>query len=119
MASEAVAGTDYAETETGYEIHTPLGLAYITDKVNNGGDMMAGKQVALTADIDLTRENADGIAFTWLPIGSSSKNFKGAFDGRGHSVKNMLVNAGTVMVGCSATFPVIRLPMSLFPVNHR
>lgn len=95
VASEAVAGTDYAETETGYEIHTPLGLAYITDKVNNGGDMMAGKQVALTADIDLTRENADGIAFTWLPIGSSSKNFKGAFDGRGHSVKNMLVNAGT------------------------
>lgn len=93
VAAEAVAGTDYTETETGYEVHTPLGLAYITDKVNNGGDLMAGKKIALTADIDLTRKNADGDVFSWLPIGSFTKNFKGAFDGRGHSVKNMSVNA--------------------------
>lgn len=99
VASEAVSGTDYAETEAGYEVHTPLGLAYIADKVSNGGDLMAGKRVSLTADIDLAHKNADGIDFTWLPIGSSTKNFKGAFDGRGHAVKNMVVNATSGYAG--------------------
>ncbi|MDD6210589.1 MAG: hypothetical protein PUB21_08300 [Bacteroidales bacterium] len=93
LGREAVAETDYTETKKGYAIHTSRGLGWIADKVNNG-DNMSGKNVYLTADIELGEKNQDGEDINWAPIGSSSsKSFKGNFDGNSYEVRNMVVNA--------------------------
>ena len=53
--------------------------------VNEGNDY-EGRNIVLTSNIDLGDED-------WTPIGSSSKQFKGTFDGKGHWVSNLNVNA--------------------------
>lgn len=103
LATEAIVGTDYTETEAGYEVHTPLGLAYIADQVNNQKNQLNGKLVTLTDDINLAKKNADGDDFDWAPIGVMGTPFKGNFDGRGHRVLNMLVRAASGYGGLFGT----------------
>ncbi len=64
-----------------------------------------GWKIKLTADIDLnpgftasTTGFTDGNSGTptqWTPIGSTSKYFKGTFDGQGHTISGMYLNTGT------------------------
>mgnify|MGYP001048019910 CR=1 FL=1 len=62
-------------------------LIAFRDEVN-GGNNFSGKIVKLAADLDVSSESP------WVPIGnSSSKPFKGTFDGDGHKITGLHLNA--------------------------
>ena len=50
------------------------------------------KYFALTQDIDLA-------GFDWIPIGADNRTWRGALDGRGHSIKNLTVNGLSANAG--------------------
>ena len=60
-------------------------LQALATEVNNGTSY-AGKKIRLTTDITLSGN-------TWTPIGNSTNKFEGTFDGQGHSISNLSVNA--------------------------
>jgi len=64
-----------------YQIGTAAELAWFAAQVNGGSYAING---ALTGDIDLA-------GYNWTPIGgtTASTAFKGSFDGKNHTVKNM------------------------------
>ena len=75
-----------------YLIGTAEELAWFAQAVNNGQRTINAK---LTADIELA-------GYDWTPIGnvsSSSKGYKGTFDGDGHWVKNLYMNSSSYPVG--------------------
>ena len=90
-AAPTTAWTDHADTswynttDTAFVITTPEQLAGLAKLVNSGTDAFRGKTIKLDADIDMR-------AFSWVPIGTSSKPFSGSFDGQGHTVSGMYYN---------------------------
>ena len=60
--------------------------SFATD-VNNG-NTYKGKKVYLVSDLDLNNEE-------WTPIGTSAKPFNGEFDGKNHTISNLVVNGGS------------------------
>ena len=68
-------------TDGVYQIGTAAELAWFAAQVNGGSYAING---ALTGDIDLA-------GYNWTPIGgtTASTAFKGSFDGKNHTVKNM------------------------------
>lgn len=87
----------YNKTDTTFEIKDAkqlAGLSAITNGTAAGiaKDTFAGKTVTLTADIDLGGVKADNGTWggkKWTPVGS----FAGVFDGDGHHISNLYVNA--------------------------
>ena len=65
-----------------YLIGTGAELAWFAQKVNAGSAKISG---ILTADIDLA-------GYEWTPIGTSSKNFSGSFDGQNHTIDNLSID---------------------------
>ncbi len=65
-----------------YLIGTGAELAWFAQKVNGGSTKISG---ILTADIDLA-------GYEWTPIGTSSKNFSGSFDGQNHTIDNLSID---------------------------
>lgn len=59
-------------------------LKWFRDDVN-AGNTYSGEYVKLTADIDLNNED-------WTPIGSSTNEFQGSFDGGSCTVSNLYIN---------------------------
>ena len=72
-----------------YEIHDAADLMAFAALVNDGEAEINGK---LMADIDMTGE-------TWTPIGNSSKNYAGIFDGQGYTVSNLTVTSNSSYIG--------------------
>lgn len=76
---------------TWYEISSKEGLEYFAKTVNGDSeaDLVAenysGMTVKLMADIDLNNEE-------WMPIGNSTNNFKGIFDGNEHKISNLNID---------------------------
>lgn len=81
------AGGDGTEASP-YRIETAQDLAYLAKKVNEDGELFAGKYIKLINDIDL-----GGVA--WEPIGDRSVaatyTFSGTFDGDGHVISGLHV----------------------------
>jgi uncharacterized repeat protein (TIGR02543 family) len=81
-------GADDIETVTPedgvYTIRNGAQLAWFAQQVNNGS--LSSANAVLDVDIDLGNEN-------WTPIGVSSDNYqyKGTFDGMGHTISNLKV----------------------------
>jgi flagellin-like hook-associated protein FlgL len=63
-----------------YKISSKEELAQLATMTNNG--KITGGTFVLASDIDLGGEE-------WTAIGTSSKQFKGIFDGNGHVIKNL------------------------------
>lgn len=88
----------YTEDDSGnVTISTAEGLAWLAVLVNglNGQDAtdFSGKTITLEGDIDLS-------AHYWTPIGISTSNyFKGTFDGDGHTISNLTIDANDSYVG--------------------
>ena len=61
-------------------------------KAVNAGNNYSGKTVILGADIDLSNRE-------WTPIGNSTTNFKGTFDGNGHIISNLKITGYKSDVG--------------------
>ena len=83
----------YVVLENGdVEISSAEGLAWLISVVNGlngcGADDFEGRKVDLLRDVDLS--GAD-----WIPIGDifsdSTLVFKGQFDGKGHTIKNLYI----------------------------
>lgn len=58
----------------------------------NGGNTYAGETVSLLADIDLQGQS-------WTPIGKTDTPFKGKFDGGGHHISGLSVDASSGPAG--------------------
>lgn len=71
------------------KISTPEELLAFAQDVNNGRYNDADDiTVELTQDIDMNGKE-------WTPIGTSSGWFKGTFDGKGHTIKNLALSSNT------------------------
>lgn len=68
-----------------YRIQTPQHLAYLAQSTNSGTSY-SGTYFILTNDISLNNQD-------WTPIGTSSHVFRGFFDGNGHTVSGININA--------------------------
>ena len=88
-----------------YEIRTAAQLAGLAQLVNNRTNF-SKKFIKLTADILLNELDEDGMPTAaegktepspWTPIGSDSKKpFQGTFDGDGHTISGLYINADKV-----------------------
>ena len=65
-----------------YEVSSPDELAWISDFVNEGNTNIS---IELMNNIDLNNKE-------WTPIGTSSKHFRGSFDGGSYTIKNLSIN---------------------------
>lgn len=85
--------TEYApELDNGwYIIRSGYHMAWFATAVNGGQYTIKGK---LAGDISLSN-------YAWKPVGgnASNKAFKGQFDGQGHSVSGLYINATTTYQG--------------------
>ena len=74
-----------------FDLTTPEQLAGLASLVNAGTDF-AGVKIYLDADIDLG-------FYQWIPIGNATYAFNGTFDGDGHTISGLKINAGSDYVG--------------------
>lgn len=86
----------YKQSEKRFEISTAEQLAGLAFLVNEGKSF-EGKTIALKNDLILNKiEDADGwlsdpSGNEWIAIGTSSKRFKGTFDGNKHTISGLYV----------------------------
>ena len=67
------------------------GLVAIATKINNG-ELAANTNITLGGDIDLSDNTyTRSLVSNWAPIGTSENPFTGTFDGRGYSIKNLVL----------------------------
>lgn len=92
MSMADVSATNWADTENQIiGISNAEELAKLAELTNAGNDT-SNRTFVLTSDIDLS-----GID-NWTAIGNNDKiqnNFKGTFDGNGHTVRNLTINKTT------------------------
>ncbi|MGM9828736.1 MAG: hypothetical protein ACI30C_01725 [Muribaculaceae bacterium] len=75
-------------SENPYQITTAAELSWFADKVNNYNANYSSKNAVLIADIDLEGSATN----TWTPIGNTTKQFKGTFDGGGHKITGLYIS---------------------------
>ena len=100
-----------------YTVITSLGAAGSTTALDLQGmnGNLAG-YYALGSNIDATTTNTwnvtAGVAAGFTPVGNSTTNFTGTFDGLGHTISNLTINLPTTnyadMFGATGTGSVIR-----------
>lgn len=91
MVSAKPAG--YTVDDSGnVSISSSEGLAWLAVLVNKYSQDFSGKTVTLTEDIDLS-------AHYWTPIGTSSNDFRGTFDGENHTITGLTIVSGTTYAG--------------------
>ena len=85
-----------------YQISTAAELAWFRDQVNSGNNRISA---TLTEDIDLAEfcHAKDGTKYTdelsWAPIGNSTYQYLGTFDGKGKTISNLYINATSDKTG--------------------
>ena len=85
-----------------YKISTAAELAWFRDQVNSGNNRISA---TLTEDIDLAEfcHAKDGTKYTdelsWAPIGNSTYQYLGTFDGKGKTISNLYINATSNYTG--------------------
>ncbi|MBL1009677.1 MAG: hypothetical protein JJO71_39335 [Escherichia coli] len=78
-----------------YKISTAAELAWFRDQVNSGNNSISAE---LTENIDLAEfcHAKDGTKYTeelsWVPIGNSTYQYLGTFDGNGKTISNLYIN---------------------------
>lgn len=87
VSSDAQENKDVA-LESEYEIDNAQELLEFANSVNMG-NTYKGKRVRQTSDIDL-----EGIDWPTIGLFDSDYSFEGVYDGEGHVIKNLTVNAG-------------------------
>lgn len=114
-AQAATSGTDYTISGNTYTIKTAKGLAWVASVTNsdNATNGFMNKTIELANDIDLndgTVTNYGSNAGTsWIPIGTLDNWFRGTFDGKGHTISNIIIKNTTAdyqgFFGCIAGAP--------------
>ena len=78
-----------------YKISTAAELTWFRDQVNSGNNSISAE---LTENIDLVEfcHAKDGTKYTeelsWVPIGNSTYQYLGTFDGNGKTISNLYIN---------------------------
>ena len=124
---ESIVEPAYDENAKTYTINEPSQLAWLAAAVNGtletraiDADSFAGKTFKLEADIDLGGNE-------WTPISMSTdlangKNFRGTFDGQGHTISGLYVNqpevAGLFGYVYSATIKNVTVKNANIKSNH-
>ena len=78
--------------EDEYLVTATEGLEYIAEQVNAGIEEFTDADIVLNGDIDLAQLAAmtrSAVANNWTPIGTEEHPFKGTFDGKGKTIKNL------------------------------
>ena len=81
-----------------YKISTAAQLAGLAQLVNDGTNF-SKKFIKLTKDIRLNEQDvptAEDSPKSWTPIGNNKQKFQGTFDGDGHTVSGLYINADKV-----------------------
>ena len=81
----------YSEEIVVFDLATKEQLAGLASLVNSGTDF-SGVKIYLDADIDLGY-------YEWIPIGNADHAFNGTFDGDGHTISGLKINAGVDYIG--------------------
>ena len=79
----------YYKTADGntYVVTSNDGLKTIAEEINAG--VATDRNIVLSEDIDLSAQRS--LVSNWTPIGSEEKPFKGTFDGKGFTIKNLVL----------------------------
>lgn len=103
-------GADGSDADNAYLISSEYQLRLLAIVVNAGDTAYNDKYYKLTAEIELntwTDTDGDGIVdagelannggspHSWMPIGDSYDKFLGTFDGDGHTVSGVYIDAGS------------------------
>ena len=101
----SVTATAWAEQPTPPAVAEKGGTTY-TDLHQALEEAKNGGTVNLLRDVELTD--------TWTPVGTSSEPFKGTFDGNGHKITGLKINAGSYIglfgyVGAGAVIENVKL----------
>ncbi|WP_317336790.1 GLUG motif-containing protein, partial [uncultured Ruminococcus sp.] len=78
-----------------YEIGNAGQLYWFADKVNNENSTYGSANAVLTADVTVNKGTITATstdATSWTPIGNSSSQYTGTFDGQGHTVSGLYFN---------------------------
>ncbi|MBQ8857943.1 MAG: hypothetical protein IJ024_07355 [Lachnospiraceae bacterium] len=78
--------------QTPYLIEDIADLEELASCVNSG-NTYEGQYFWLMADIDLSEKYGENTGVSWTPIGNTENPFEGFFDGKGHEIKNIYINA--------------------------
>ena len=84
-------GVKYENYKTSTFISTSEELAIFATQVNEG-ENFKGKKVYLLSDIDLAGNE-------WTPIGNSTNQFQGTFDGNNKTISNLVITGNNSNVG--------------------
>ncbi len=87
----------YVAGETEYVVSTAAEFAAIATIVNNGTDTFKDKTIKLGANIVFNEGEAENFAtsapeYAFTPIGNGTSQFKGTFDGQGHTISGIYIN---------------------------
>lgn len=86
MPDEWNGGTSAVNPEGNvYTINTAAELAWVMEQTQDVNSAFLGKEIVLNKDIDFGGATIKG-------IGGDACNFAGAFDGKGHTVSNFVIN---------------------------
>ena len=102
--NSSFAGGDGSENNP-YLIDTAVQLVFFATTVNDGYNTYEGKYIKLNKDITLDSSKQ------WTPIGNSTTNFKGIFDGNGKTISGIYINGDEkeqALFGCLGTNGIIR-----------
>ena len=90
----------YNEVEGYAYVKSVEGLLELAAKVNNGDSEWTSANIALEGDIDLADLNlVKSTASNWIPIGTPENPFKGTFNGKGYSIKNLYIEESEAKEG--------------------
>lgn len=98
-AEDGIDTSWYNANETEFKINTAAELAGLAKLVNDGTATFSKKTIKLTADIRLNEQDVPANGNLWTPIGKKSKPFQGTFDGDGHTIRGLCINATTINQG--------------------
>ena len=82
-------------TVSTFYISTAAQLAGLAKLVNEGNNF-SKKTIQLTKDIRLNEQDVPTGGHEWTPIGNNKKKFQGTFDGDGHTISGLYINADKV-----------------------
>ncbi len=104
---KTISKPEYDDATKTYTVSNAAELAWVAALVNGTlptgmraaefapAETLNGYTVKLDSDIDLYGNNGN----VWTPIGNSTNQFQGTFDGDGHTIKNLVITGNKSDVG--------------------
>ena len=95
-------GGDGSSESTAYVINSPEALAWFSYQVNHSYAAFGSKCAVLGTDIDLTGDlygGSQAAPLLWTAMGVTDYAYAGSFDGGGHTIDYLTINASTSKQG--------------------